>query len=109
MQITDHDTCHYGKKTGFKFWVGFQDATGENSAWINFADFASWLVAAGEFDGYDDSTDEGELWRYLDDEQGRCESYSFAEIISEFMITGDFDGYLSDYLRVKMTIEEMAA
>jgi hypothetical protein len=109
MKITDHDTHHYGKSAEFRFWVQFQSMTGEEETYTNFADFASYLVASGEFDGYDDSTEEGEVWRYLDGEEGRCESYTFGEVISEFMLTGDFDRYLSDYLRVKISIEQLAA
>ena len=103
MQITDHDTHHYGKSSGFKFWIQFETMTGEEETYIDFADFIEWLVAAGEFDGYDDSTDDGEAWRYIDRDAGRCESYTFDEVISEIVLTGDYHRYLTEYLRVTLT------
>lgn len=101
MQITDHENHQYGKSAGYAFPVVYNN---DKEIWIDFADFAAYLVAAGEFDGYDDSDDAGELWRYeKTGQRGRCFSYTFNEVIKDFMMTGDFDKILAEYIKVQLS------
>lgn len=106
IAISDHDSHQYGKAAGFKFWVAYTENNVERTTWIDFADFADWLVSAGEFDGYDDTDDEGELWRNSSD-FGRADSWTFDQVISEFMLTGDLDEELRKFIGVKMIIEDL--
>lgn len=93
MQITDHNNAHYGKRSGFLFWIEYDFI---NQIEINFSDFAAYLVACGEFDGYDDSTDDGEVWR--SGEWGGV--WTFNQVIEDFLMTQDFDELIADYIKI---------
>lgn len=104
MQITilDHDTSHAGKRAGFRFSATYELGGVEYEHTFNFADFAAWLVAAGEFDGYTDNDDEGMVWRNMWPEYAE-HTYTFNEFIKEFMMCGDFDGELARFIVAELT------
>lgn len=111
MQITihDHDT-QVGPNRGdikFRWWVNFS-VDGEEAYNISrqlvfdFSDFAAYLIAKGEFDGWENSDDEGMVWRNNDQyEPGYI--YSFEEIVHDYILSGDLDDALKSFLAVKVS------
>lgn len=114
MQVTieDHAT-QVGPNRGklpFRWWVDYS-ADGVHAAEpmkINFSDFAAYLVARGEFDGYDDQIENGCLfiYEYRDDYEipwcGKVTNYTYDQVIREFLLTRDLEPALAEFVAVKL-------
>lgn len=115
-QITIHDfQTHVGPNSGpvpFRWWVSFSVAGEElydiSRNWVvGFAELANHLVAKGEFDGYSDGDENGSLFLYeYPDGSGKCNSYTFDEVIKEFMLSGDLDHVLEEFVGISLQVIE---
>jgi len=107
MQITiqDHDTSHYGKRSGFLFNIVF--SVGNEAEFgitrnlaTSFSDIAAYLQAACIIDGYDDRDDDGQIWVNMD----RTYMYDFNSFIKEHFFTQEADKWLADYCEIKTSM-----
>lgn len=115
ITIEDHET-HVGpqsdKATPFCWWVSFSvgaEASFNFSRQLvcSFSDFAAYLVSKGKFDGYDDSTPDGVLFSYEDDPYsrtpyGRVQSWTYDQVIREFLLTRDLEPALAEFVALKL-------
>lgn len=113
ITIEDHET-HVGAKSDkdlpFRWWVSF--TVGDEAKFnfsrqlaCSFSDFASYLVAKGEFDGYDEA--DGVLFAYEEDPvsrqpYGRVQSWTYDQVIREFLLTRDLEPALAEFVAVKL-------
>jgi hypothetical protein len=120
ITISDHET-HTGPKSDkdipFRWWVSF--TVGNEAAFnfsrqlvCSFSDFASYLVAKGEFDGYEDSEADGCLFMYNTDPitgipYGRVQSWTYDEVIREFLLTRDLEPALVEFVAIKLAEVEV--
>lgn len=115
ITIEDHET-YVGPKSDkalpFRWWVSF--SVGDEAKFnfsrqlvCSFSDFAAYLVAKGEFDGYNDSEADGHLFMYNTDPitgipYGRVQSWTYDEVIREFLLTRDLEPALAEFVAVKL-------
>ena len=115
ITIEDHET-HVGPKSDktlpFRWWISFSVGSEaihnfSRQLVLSFSDFAAYLVAKGEFDGYDDQSADGVLFAYEDDPYsrtpyGRVRSYTYDEVIREFLLTRDLEPALAEFVALKL-------
>lgn len=113
MQITihDHDMSVSSKRDKFRWNVMFtveqEDKFGfSRMLCLDFADFASYLVACGDFDAYDDCHDDGALFTFENRlcTGGTATFYTFDEVVRELM--PDLENRLREFIKLRLIESE---